>query len=309
METRRSRKKKRWPYILGALFLGIILVIGGTVYYFYDKVEDTFSTMHDPLERDDNPDRKVEIQEILKENNSLNILLLGVDQRPGDKGRSDTMILMSLNPNTDSMLMLSIPRDTYVTIPGRGKDKINHAYAFGDVGLSIQTVEENFNLPVHFYARVNMEGFKEGIDAINGVTLNNDLAFTQGKSQFPVGTINLNGTQALDYIRMRKQDSRGDLGRNDRQRKVVISAIDKAANFSSISKIGNILDIVGNNVKTDLDMKQMTNLFKDYRGTRHNIKTIEVNGSGKTTDRWYYMVTDEEFSRIRNEFIDHMEAE
>lgn len=310
MDTRRNRKKKskKGLYWVAGILLGLLLIFGGTFFYLYNKVGNTVASMHDLLDRDDHKERQIEIEERLKETESINLLLLGVDQRPGDKGRSDTMILMSLNPITDSMLMLSIPRDTYVDIPGRGMDKINHAYAFGDVELAVQTVENTFDLPVHLYARVNMEGFKEGIDALGGITVNNDLAFSQGGNQFSEGKIHLNGKESLDYIRMRKKDPRGDLGRNDRQRKVVVAAIEEAASFSSITKVGSILEIVGGNVKTDLDMDRIKSLFKDYRGTRHNINTIEVNGTGKTLDKWYYMVSQEEFDRIHNEFIEHMNA-
>lgn len=308
--TRRNKKKrKKWLYWTGGIFLSIILLLGGYTLYMYNKLGNTIDTMHNPLARDEDPERQKELQTLFKQNDSLNILLLGVDQRPGDKGRSDTMILLSLNPKTDSMMMLSIPRDTYVNIPGRGMDKINHAYAFGDVELSVQTVEEAFHVPVHFYARVNMDGFKQGIDAIGGVTVQNDLAFSQGKHNFSKGSIRLNGSQALEFIRMRKNDPRGDLGRNDRQRKVVLAAINEAASFSSITKIGSILDILGDNVKTDLNMKRIQTLFTDYRQTRSKITTLEVNGSGKTIGgTWYYDVSDAEINRIQQEILQHMEA-
>src|SRR5699024_9756447 len=163
VKKRHNNKKKKLLYWVIGILTGLVLITGGYLYYIYDKVGNTVATMHDPLERDEDPDRQKELQAIFKDNKALNILLLGVDERPGDRGRSDTMIFMSLNPKTNSIAMLSIPRDTYVNIPGRGMDKINHAYAFGDVELSVQTVEEAFHLPVHFYAKVNMEGFKQGI--------------------------------------------------------------------------------------------------------------------------------------------------
>lgn len=308
IHKRQKKKKKKWPYWVAGIVATILLITGGYLYYLYDKIGNTIETMHDPLARDSDPNRQKEIASLLKDNKSFNILLLGVDQRPGDKGRSDTMIFMSLNPKTNSMAMLSIPRDTYVNIPGRGMDKINHAYAFGDTELSVQTVEEAFDLPVHFYAKVNMEGFKEGIDAIGGVTVHNDQDFSQGSNHFSKGNISLSGKQALDYIRMRKNDPRGDLGRNERQRKVVTAAIDEVASFSNITKVGSILNILGDHAKTDLTMNHMQTLFSDYRGTRHNVKTLEINGSGKTLDKWYYMVSDEEFNRIHNEIKSHMEA-
>ncbi|MGP4105596.1 LCP family glycopolymer transferase [Virgibacillus sp. L01] len=309
IEKRNEKKKRKWPYWVVGIILGFVLIIGIYLFYIYDKVGDTVEVMHEPLARDENPDRQKELDSIFSENNTINILLLGVDEREDDKGRSDTMILMSLNPQTNAMKMLSIPRDTYVDIPGRGKDKINHAYAFGGVGLSVQTVEENFDVPVHFYVKVNMEGFQQGIDALGGVTVTNDRAFSQGGADFPIGEIKLDGEEALKYIRMRKGDPRGDIGRNERQRNVIRAAIGEAASFSSITKITDILGILGGNVKTDLKMDQMQTLFSDYRQTRTNIDTMEISGSGQMIDGiWYYIVPDEEMNRVQTEIKEHMKA-
>ncbi len=307
MGSRVKRRKKKSKKFLWISIIGLILLLIGL--YMVYQVSSTFSTMHNPLTKDIDQERDKELKQILKDHESINLLLLGVDERPGDKGRSDTMILMSLNPNTDSTLMLSIPRDTYVNIPGRGMDKINHAYAFGDVELSIQTVEEAFDVPVHFYAKVNMEGFKEGIDAIGGVTVQNDRAFTQGEHHFPEGSIHLNGDQALNFIRMRKNDPQGDLGRNKRQRMVIEAAMSEAASLSNITKIGSILNILGDNVETDVTMGRLQTLFFNYRNTRKNIDTIEINGSGQFIGPiWYYVVSEEEFDRVHRAIIDHMEA-
>lgn len=281
------------------------------------QVGKVVESMHSPLERDNDPERQDEINRLYSDSDAVNILLLGVDERDGDVGRSDTMILLSLNPRTDSMLMLSIPRDTYVNIPDRGMDKINHAYAFGEAAqtgggteLSVETVEEAFDLPIHSYVRVNMEGFQQGIDALGGVTVQNSMAFSQDGHDFSEGNLTLNGEEALSYIRMRYEDSRGDMGRNERQRDVIVAAMDEAASFSSITKASNILDILGNNVQTDLDMKRLQTLFTDYSGTRNNVETMEMEGDGQTIGGvWYYVVPDEEFSRIHSTITDHMEQE
>ncbi len=305
----KHKKKRRWPIWLGGIVLAFIIVIGGFLFYVWDQIGDTVESMHNPLERDKDPEQQQELEAVFNNTESVNILLLGVDERSGDKGRSDTMMLLSLNPNTNAIKMLSIPRDTYVTIPGRGKDKINHAYAFGGVELSVETVEDNLDIPIHYYAQVNMEGFKQGIDALGGVTVTNDTAFSQGGSQFPVGEVQLNGEQALDYIRMRKDDPRGDLGRNERQRSVITAAINKGARFSSITKVGDILTILGDNVQTNLDMDDMQTLFSNYRGTRKNITSMEIEGNGQRfgqPERWYYVVSDSEFNRITTEIKEHM---
>lgn len=308
VEKKRHKKKRKWLYWVGGAILLLLIVAAGYLWHVYSKLGDTVDTMHDPLERDADPDRQKNLQSIFKDKKSINILLLGVDEREGDKGRSDTIILMSLNPATNSMKMLSVPRDTYVNIPGKGMDKINHAYAYGDVELSIQTFEEAFDLPVHFYARINMEGFQDGIDALGGVTVQNNLDFEQDGVHFPKGDVQLNGEDALKYIRMRKEDPRGDYGRNERQRDVIKAAMGEAASFSSITKIGNLLDILGDNVRTDLDMDRLKALFSDYRGTRKNIESIEIKGDGETIDStWYLVVPEAEFTRVHDEIMDHME--
>ncbi|RKQ35591.1 LCP family protein [Oceanobacillus halophilus] len=308
-DKRKEKKKRKWIYWVGGIILALILIVGGYGFYLWNQVGNTVETMHNPLARDDSPERQKEIEGRFKQKESVNALLLGVDERSGDRGRSDTMIILSLNPESDSMLMLSIPRDTYVTIPGRGKDKINHAYAFGGTELSVQTVEETFDIPIHVYGRVNMEGFQQGIDALGGVTINNNFSFTQDGSNFPEGEIRLNGKEALKYIRMRKQDPRGDFGRNERQRKVIAAAIDQAASFNSITKFGEMLNILGTNVQTDLDMDRIRTLFSNYLGTRNNIQTLQLEGSGQMIGGiYYYVVPDSEFSRINNEITNHMEG-
>ncbi|MFS0750780.1 LCP family protein [Oceanobacillus sp. 1P07AA] len=315
-QRKHHKKRRKWPFWLGGIVLVLFLLIGGIIFFVYSQVGAVVDTMHSPLNRDNDPDRQKEINQLYKEKDAVNILLLGVDERDGDLGRSDTMILLSINPNTDKMIMLSIPRDTYVNIPGRGMDKINHAYPFGIVDgvggpdLSVQTVEETFNLSIHSYVRVNMEGFQQGIDAVGGVTVNNATAFNSGGYSFQEGQINLNGKEALEYIRMRKQDSRGDLGRNDRQRQVIQAAMNEAASFSSITKAGEILDILGNNVQTDLDMDKLQTLLTNYSGARKNIATMEIDGHGETINGvWYYIVSDEEINRINSEITGHMEQQ
>ncbi|HLR52108.1 MAG TPA: LCP family protein [Candidatus Avamphibacillus sp.] len=308
-ELRHQKKKRKWPKWVLGIFVILLILGSGLLYYIWDKVHHTVDLMHNPLERDVDPERQEALQSLFKNNESINLLLLGVDERAGDKGRSDTMILLSLNPKTNSLVMLSIPRDTRIYIPGHGMDKINHAYAYGGVPLSLQTVEDTFNIPINFYALVNMEGFEDGIDAIGGINVYNKQAFTQDGIKFKEGNIHLNGTEALSYIRMRKNDPQGDIGRNERQREVVQAAINEAASFTTITKIGEILNILGGNVETNLHMDELQQLFLGYRNTRNNIKSLELKGSGQTISGiWYYIVSDTEFNRITTEIKTHMES-
>ncbi|WP_411954051.1 LCP family protein [Alkalibacillus sp. S2W] len=239
-QGKRSKKKIIWTIVI-LLLLGII----GYGVYLYMKLDDTVDTMYTPLESD--TEKKEEVQTRLEDKDTVNVLLLGVDERENDVGRSDTMILLSLNPDTEEMLMFNIPRDTRVSIPGNGEDKINHAYAFGGSELAVQTAENFLDTTVHFYARINMEGLKDGVDAIGGVTVNNDQAFSHGGHDFPTGEITLNGEEALIYSRMRKQDPRGDLGRNTRQQQIINQLINEAMSFESFTRVDNILGAVGSN--------------------------------------------------------------
>lgn len=308
--TQKKRpKKRRWLRWTGGIVLSLIVIMGGILLYHWKKLDNVVEKMHEPLARDSDPKRQKELNDLFKNKSSINILLLGIDARDDTNGRSDTMILMSVNPKTDSTLMVSIPRDTYVEIPERGFDKINHAYAFGKTDLAISTVENTFDVPIHFYVRVNMDGFEQGVDTIGGVTVVNDFEFSQGGKKFPKGSITLTGEEALEFTRMRKNDPNGDFGRNERQRNVVSAAMEQGAKFSNVTKISNLLDITGDNVKTNMDQKHLESLFKNYRNTFKSNKSVEIDGTGEMMDKiWYYKVSDNEIQRIHNLIIDHMEA-
>ncbi|NIK11824.1 LCP family protein [Alkalibacillus almallahensis] len=307
VERKQNRKKRKWikPTLI---ILGLmVLAVGVYGAYLYKQVDDTVTTMYEPL--DDDQEKEEEVKKRLEAEETINVLLLGVDERNNDSGRSDTMIFASLNPQTNEMMMLSIPRDTRVEIPGRGMDKINHAYAFGGSDLSVKTVENFLDTTVHFYARVNMEGLKDGVDALGGVTVNNDFAFTQDNHQFDQGELHLNGERALAYARMRKKDPEGDLGRNDRQQEVINSMVKQAMSFESFTKIDDLLNAVGDNVKTNMQMNEMRQTFTKYRGTRDETVHEDISGRGEMIDDiWYYIVSEEERSRVRKAVQQHIDA-
>lgn len=178
---------------------------------------------------------------------------MGVDERDGDKGRADTLIYMTVNPKTNTTDMVSIPRDTYTKIIGKGTmDKINHSYAFGGTQMTVDTVENFLDVPVDYFVKVNMESFRDVVDTLGGITVNSTFAFSYDGYSFGKGEITLNGKEALAYTRMRKEDPRGDFGRQDRQRQVIQGIINKGANISSITKFGDMFKVVEDNVKTNL---------------------------------------------------------
>ena len=159
----------------------------------------------------------------------LNILLLGVDKRTGDRGRSDAIILLNLDPKDHQMTMVSIPRDTRAQIAGKGRfEKINHAYSYGGPNLSVATVEDLLDVEIDYYVELNMEGLADLVDAVGGITVQNELDwYGDDGFHYQKGTLHLNGQQTLGYVRMRKKDPAGDFGRTKRQREVIDAIIKK----------------------------------------------------------------------------------
>lgn len=237
------------------------------------------------------------------------VLVLGVDERAYDRGRSDVMILLSVSPAQKSILMFNIPRDTRTKIVGHGTtDKINHAYAFGGVDMSIRSVENFLQFPINYYIKVNMEGFSRIIDSLGGVTVMNTLAFDYEGFHFQKGEITLGGEEALAFSRMRYEDPRGDLGRNERQREILKELIDKSLNISTVFKLQTILDEVGSSVKTDISFEEMKIFIKDYRTKLEKIEQVEIQGYGSRINGiWYYNVSEEERSRIHSLLKAHMQ--
>lgn len=305
---RHKRKKSKLKKVLwiSGIVLGVLVIgIGAYAYTIYNSLHETANKVYKPLEND----KDTELP-LIKETTaapSINILLLGVDQRKGDKGRSDTMIVATLNPKTNQMLMTSIPRDTRVQIPGRsGYSKINAAYAYGNEELAVQTVEKYMNIDISYYVKVNMEGLKDLVDAVGGVTVHNDITwkdegFYKKGFTYEKGDISLNGPEALGYVRMRHLDPRGDFGRNLRQRQVIQAVIDKGTNLTSVGNIKNILGVLGDNVSTNLSFDDMKRLATDYRSCRNNITDYETKGTPKYLDHVsWVIVTDQEFQHVHD---------
>ncbi|MFY4670307.1 LytR family transcriptional regulator [Bacillus anthracis] len=300
-------KKKIFFWILG--IMGIILVgLGIYGYNVYSNVSNTLNSVHKPLDREksDKRDGKVDISD----KKPISILLMGVDQRGADQGRSDSLMLFTLNPKSNSMKIISIPRDSYTEIVGKGKkDKINHAYAFGGIDMAVKTVENFLDIPVDHYIEVNMEGFKDIVDAVGGVDINNDMSFKMDGFDYPKGDLHLNGEKALVYSRMRYADQRGDFGRQMRQRQVIQAVIKKGANVSSLTSYGDILKAIEKNVKTSLTQEQMFDIQKDYKNCMQNSEEIQIPGDGhKAADGiWYYYVPENKKQDLTNKLRTHLE--
>ncbi|WP_077615430.1 LCP family glycopolymer transferase [Caenibacillus caldisaponilyticus] len=316
MKHKRKSKKSRKILLTIGVILGILILAGGGYAYFiYHSLEKTADKIYKPINGKDK-NKNLPLQKNRSTAPPINILLLGVDERPHDKGRSDTMIIATLNPKTNSMLMTSIPRDTRVQIPGHtGYSKINAAYAYGDEPLAVQTVEKYFNINIPYYVKVNMQGLADLVDAVGGVTVHNDITWAdEGYYKkgyvYKKGDIFLDGKKALGYVRMRHKDPRGDFGRNIRQRQVIQAVLQKGKSFTSITKMTSILNVLGKNVTTNLTFDDMKRLATDYRDCQNHIIDYETKGTPKYMDgvSWV-IVTDEEFQNVHNMIEKQMNAQ
>lgn len=281
---KRRKVKKRWTPLKIMLLIALVLVVGvgGFIGYTYYQVDQTVKKIQSPVKNTGD--------KVVEEQKPVSVLLLGVDQRPGERGRSDSIMVMTLNPTRNESRLISIPRDTKVDIVGKGtNDKINHAYSFGGPEMAIKTVEKFLNIPINYYAEINMEGFTSLVDAVGGITVNNDIDFTVSGTHFPVGKVNLDGKSALKFTRMRYEDPRGDFGRQMRQREVIAQVANKLSSDVSVSNFNAIMDVVGKNAQTNVSFKPMRTLAFDYMDAFRNQKNLKLEGTGgKEGDGIYY---------------------
>lgn len=304
-ENRRIKKRKKRTGL--KIFLGLVLicVVGalGYGYSVYSNVSNAAETIHTPVETEEIRESSVD----LNKQHPISILLLGIDSGDlgrTDQGRSDSIVVATINPNTQKMLLLSIPRDTYAEIVGNGtSDKINHAYAFGGTAMSINTVQNLLDIPIDYYIAVNMAGIQEIVDVIGGIEVESPLAFSLSGYTFSEGVNHLDGSSALAFARMRYDDPNGDTGRQARQRLIIEGVIKKIISPNTLTNYQDILASLSTNVETNLQMSDYFALQgNDYVAAASNIQQEQLAGIGSTeADGVYYSFTVEaELARVQN---------
>lgn len=200
-------------------------------------------------------------------NKKINILLVGIDARYEDEiSRSDTNLLLSIDPKNNKIVIISLPRDTFVELPGyEGYQKLAHAHSYGGVPLLIKTVENLLGIEIPFYVEVNFEGFIKMIDLIGGVTIdvekdmNYESYLGDVKIHLKKGLQHLDGEKALMYVRFR-MDETGDIGRMERQQKFLKAIIEQSLKIKNTIRLQKVLVELKNWVKTNLEPWQIIKL-------------------------------------------------
>lgn len=294
-----SKGKKIFAIIFGIILVLFLAVVGMGAKLYWD-VSKSMDKTYETVERS----KKSQVN--LNNKEPFSVLLLGIDTGDDgrvEQGRSDTTIVATVNPRDKQTTLVSLARDTYVDIPGQGKqDKLNHAYAFGGASLAMDTVENYLNIPINHYVSINMAGLKELVNAVGGIEVNNNLTFSQDGYDFTIGKISLYGEQALSYSRMRYEDPNGDYGRQERQRKVIEGIVQKVLSLNSVSNYQEILTAVSDNMKTDLSFDDMKKIALDYRSAFGKVKQDQLQGTGFMQDGVSYQrVNEQELTRVQQE--------
>ena len=276
---------------IALLILAVFLATVGASYYIFHGLFESA--------RPGVADATAEISnEKEPENKTINFLLLGVDERSGDVGRSDTIMMLSANLATKRIGLVSVPRDSRVDMIKYGSTKVNHAYAYGGITLAKQTIEKLLNVKADHYFVINFAAFKKIIDLLGGVDLDveKDMYYRDdydGENGLVIdlqkGQQHLDAEKAIEYVRYR--DEEGDIGRVKRQQKFLNAVLAKFTSPSTILKIPSIIKEVRNSIQTDMSFTDMVEYLSFLKnGTDYKTIAFMVPGSPQMIDDLSYWI-------------------
>ncbi|MDO5503204.1 MAG: LCP family protein [Actinomycetia bacterium] len=270
---------------------GFVIYLGALVSSNVTKEENALPDIG-PVQADGSP---VE----LPENSGMNILFVGSDARPGEAGRSDVMVLAHITEDRDTVYLTHFPRDLYVELPGRGKDKINAAYAYGGTPLLVETMQNLLGIKIDHVARTDFEGFKSMTDAVGGVRVYAEESSSRGN--IVEGWNDLDGERALEFVRERYQLSEGDISRGHRQQAFIKALMLKALSRDTLTNplaLARFVDAATENLTVDaaLDLNEMRKLAFSMSGIRGDdviFVTAPFSGFGTAPDGGWIEIVDE----------------
>lgn len=290
---RRSRTRKVL-IVMGVIVALVVVSVVGFLGYLNWKVSDNV-TQGDFLPADRPPITAPDGSQVAETGTGTNFLVIGADTRPGDAGRSDVIVLIHVPEDRQTIEMIHFPRDLYVSIPGHGKNKINAAYAFGREPLLVQTMEQLLKVRIHHVARTDFSGFKAMTDAVGGVRVYAEEASSGGNGGDVVikkGWNELNGTQALAFVRERYSLSEGDISRGRRQLAFIKALLLKATSRETVTNpltIAKFTDAATANLVLDqnftvADMRDFALELRDIRGGDVVFATAPFTGFGRSPE-------------------------
>ncbi|MEC9488658.1 MAG: LCP family protein [Halanaerobium sp.] len=223
------------------------------------------------------------------------VVLFGTDEREREISRSDVIMLIKYTPDVPRVILVSIPRDSKVAIPGRGENKVNAALAFGGPELARITLENLFQVRIDNYARINFAGFTRLIDILGGVQVDAKKDFLKhwddNSIYIPKGKNTLDGEHALEYVRFR-HDRDGDFGRIARQQEVLTSLARKLLQPRNLLRLPQLVKLARENIKSDIEWLGLIRLawqFRDIDRVVLEQMTLQTH-SAKIDGIWYEII-------------------
>ena len=295
---RRKNKKRFWPY-LAVFFAFVLAAVAGAMFA-------SSSLLDKPLET-------AAEEGMLTAKDKSTIMIMGVDERGDDVGRSDTLMIATLDPKKDQAALLSVPRDTRVKIKGHGYDKINAAYAYGGHNLTKGTVESFLGVPMDHYVIINIQAFQRIIDAIGGIDIDVEKRMYYEDPwdddgglviNLQPGMQHMDGKTAITYVRFR--DEEGDIGRIGRQQKFMKAVMEKITSPAIITKLPSVIKEVMSSVKTDLSFRQLLEFAGTLKEAQKNgLKTDMVPGRPLYIEGISYWIPD--ITKLRQTLADTLD--
>lgn len=315
IRVNRSKKNKKMglPTKLILWFFGILVLLALlAVIYLGFKIFSVGGSIHNPLDRNKSSLRDKDVN--LDDGDPFTIALFGVDsdaKRDADGGgqRSDTVMVLSINPQKKTTEIVSIPRDTQAEIVGKGTtEKINHAYAYGGPDMAVKSVENLLNVPIDHYATIDMDGMQDMIDTVGGINVTSNASFSYDGYQFSEGIqSHMDGKEAMAFIRSRKEEGAGgDFGRQERQQLVIQGLANKLTSISSVTHFNSLMNHVEDNVKTDLTVGELNKIRSNYNEANEQVNRHQLDGQGGIQDDglYYFIPSESSLSEIETNIKD-----
>lgn len=317
IRVNRSEKNKKMglPTKVFLWFIGILVMLAliAVIYLGY-KIFSVGGPIHNPLDRDKSSLRDKNVN--LDDGDPFTIALFGVDSNAernanGGGQRSDTIMVLSVNPEKKTTEIVSIPRDTQADIVGKGTtEKINHAYAYGGPDMAVKSLEKLLNVPIDHYATIDMDGMQDMIDTVGGITVTSNATFSYDGYQFTEGERSkMDGKEAMAFIRSRKEDGAGgDFGRQERQQLVIQGLANKLTSVSSITHFNSLMNHVEDNVKTDLSVGELNKVRSNYKDANDNVNRHQLEGQGGIQDDglYYFVPSENSLNEIETNIKDNL---
>ena len=285
----QPKKKRRWWRVLLILLLILLSLLAAVVIAWYTVPRAVIDANVQSVSEFEESEVAV-TPELPPVRNVMNIALFGIDQEQGSVGRSDAILILSIDKDHNKIKLISLARDSLVPIDGHGEEKLTHAWAYGHAKLALKTINQNYGMNITEYAYVNFNEFVRAIDYLGGVevdltaaeleTVNGELVKRQTRQYYSreavlietIGRHTLNGVQALAYARNR---SDGGANRTGRQREVLMAVYDQVK-AQPLSKLPGTVAQMLRLCHTSLDGAELTNLATWALTTPITVETLSL---------------------------------